>query len=293
MNPTGDVIAAGEAGGAMYMSRDGGATWTAGNSPSATWISSAMSASGSVVYALEYGGAMYVSRDFGSSWTRLAAAPGNAGWEAVTTSQDGQRVAAVVQNGALMLSSNGGATWRTAAMPDGQPTHWWRWIDGSADGRVLVAVAHTGDIFRSADAGATWQRLDAGAAENWYRVKVSADGSTIAVVANAFGGVSGTGIYVSRDGGANWTKGYSLVADYTFLAMSADGRTIAATYSNAGSAPGGAVRSTNGGTSFTRLGMPTGDSDWRAIAMSAGGDRVAAAAGGFNTQTSGRLYTGR
>jgi photosystem II stability/assembly factor-like uncharacterized protein len=216
----------------------------------------------------------------------------------VATSQDGQRVAAVVQNGAVFLSSNGGATWRTATMPDGLAAHWWRWIDSSADGRVLVAVAHTGDVFRSADAGTTWQRLTvtaggANVSETWYRVKLSSDGQTIAVVANSFGGAPGKGIYVSRDGGTTWTRGYSMTADYTFLAMSADGRTIAATYSDMGSAPGGALRSTDGGASFAPLAMPSRDTNWRAIAMSSAGDRAAAAAGGFNTQSSGLLYTGK
>jgi photosystem II stability/assembly factor-like uncharacterized protein len=257
-----------------------------------------MSATGSVIYALQYGGAMFSSRDFGNTWTRQADAPGSAGWEAVATSSDGQRVAAVVQNGPLMLSSDGGATWRTASMPDGQAAHWWRWIDNSTDGSVLVAVAHTGDIFRSTDAGASWQRVTVSVggrtvAETWYRVKLSADGQTIAVVANTFGGAPGTGVYVSRDGGASWTKGFSMTADYTFLAMSADGRTIAATFSDMGGSPGGALRSTDGGASFSRMGMPTSDTDWRAIAMSAAGDSIAAEAGGFNTQSTGMLYTGR
>ena len=83
-----------------------------------------------------------------------------------------------------------------------------------------------------------------------------------------------------------------MTADYAFLAMSADGRVIAATYSDMGGTPGGALRSADAGASFARLAMPNGDTNWRAIAMSATGGRVAAAAGGFNTQSSGRLYVG-
>ena len=144
-NPTGDVIVAGEAGGQMHVSRDGGATWVAGNSPTgSTWISSAMSASGDRIYAQQYGGAMYLSRDYGASWSALTNAGTGTGWEAVTSSQDGMHVAAVVQNGPVLVSSDGGASWRTPAMPDGQPNHWWRWIYSSSDGRLAVIDTRTG-----------------------------------------------------------------------------------------------------------------------------------------------------
>jgi hypothetical protein len=295
MNPAGDVIAVGEAGGTMHVSHDGGATWTTGNSGSATWISSAMSAAGDRIYALQYGGAMVLSRDYGANWTSVSAA-GTGGWEAVTTSPDGMRVAAVVQNGPLVLSSDGGASWHTAVMPDGQPDHWWRWIDSSSDGRVLVAVTHNSEVYRSTDYGSTWQwvTVTAGGAtvsDRWYRVKLSADGQTIAVVGNSFGGAPGTGIYVSHDGGATWTKGFSLVADYTFLAMSSDGQVIAASVSDTGSTQGRIMWSNDGGASFTALAMPGSNTNWRAIGMSAAGDRMAAAAGGFDTQSTGLLYT--
>jgi hypothetical protein len=207
-------------------------------------------------------------------------------------------VAAVVQNGPLVLSSNGGATWHAAAMPDGQANHWWRWIDCSSDCSAIVAVSQNQEIFRSGDYGATWHRVNvtlgsAPVAESWYRVQVSGDGQTIAVVANSFGGASGSGIYVSHDGGATWIRGFSLVADYTFLAVSSDGQRIAATMSDTGSVRGRVLLSTDGGASFNEVSVPGAITDWRAIVMSAAGDRLAAATGGFNTQTAGLLYTAR
>jgi photosystem II stability/assembly factor-like uncharacterized protein len=290
----GDVIAAGEAGGTMHVSHDGGTTWTTGNSTSATWIASAMSATGNRIYAAQYGGTIVESGDFGVTWSPLAA--GTGAWESVTTSQDGTRVAAVMQNGPLMLSGDGGATWHRATLPDGQANHWWRWISSSADGAILVAVSHDAQVFRSVNAGSSWQRLTVAvngtvANETWYRVKTSADGQTIAVVANTFGGAPGTGIYVSHDGGASWTKGFSLVADYTFLAMSSDGQRIAATVSNTGSTAGRVLLSLDGGATFAPLAMPGGDTDWRAVAMSSAGDRAVAATGAFNTGSTGLLYT--
>jgi photosystem II stability/assembly factor-like uncharacterized protein len=291
----GDVIAAGEAGGAMHVSHDGGMTWTSGNSASATWISNAMSATGNRIYALQYGGAMFESLDYGATWKQLSA--GTGAWESVTTSKDGTRVAAVIQNGPLVISNDGGSTWHRAAMPDGQANHWWRWISSSSDGSVLVAVSHDGQVFRSTNAGVSWTRLTVSvggvvANETWYRVKTSADGQTIAVVANTFGGAPGTGIYVSHDGGASWSKNFSLVADYTYLAMSSDGQRIAATVSNTGSTRGRVLMSFDGGSTFAQVPMPGSDTDWRAIAMSATGDHVAAATGAFNTGSTGLLYTG-
>jgi photosystem II stability/assembly factor-like uncharacterized protein len=200
-----------------------------------------------------------------------------------------------VQNGPLVLSSDGGGSWRRATLPDGQPNHWWRWVSSSADGHALVAVSHDAQAFRSSDYGSTWTRVtvDVGAGavnETWYRVATSADGQAIAVVANTFGGAPGTGIYVSHDGGTTWTKGDSLVADYTFLAMSADGQRIAATVSNTGSTRGRVLMSFDGGATFAEVPMPGNDSNWRAIAMSAAGDRLAAATGAFNTGSTGLLY---
>src|SRR5207248_8420581 len=137
---------------------------------------------------------------------------------------------------------------------------------------------------RSTNAGASWQALTmtingAVASETWYRVRSSADGQTIAVVANTFGGAPGTGIYVSHDGGATWSRNFNLVADYTYLAMSADGQRIAATVSNTGSTPGRVVMSFDGGATFVQLATPGSDTNWRAVAMSATGDRLAAATG--------------
>src|SRR5690242_15498820 len=43
-DPSGTILVAGEApSGRVHVSRDGGATWTAGNSPTGIWISSAVS----------------------------------------------------------------------------------------------------------------------------------------------------------------------------------------------------------------------------------------------------------
>ena len=297
------MIVAGEDGGLLHTSHDGGATWTAGNSTFATWISSASSAAGDRLYAVQYGGDLLASTNYGATWAVVSNNPlvhsaRGVAWEAVTTSQDGRRIAGVIQNGPLVLSSDSGATWHAATLPDAQANHWWRWIDCSSDCRVMVAVSQNQEVFRSGDYGASWQSVtlklgNSTVAESWYRVEVSDDGQTVASVANSFGGTSGSGIYVSHDSTSTWSRGFSLVADYTFLAMSSDGQRIAATISDTGSTAGRVLLSTDGGASFTPLSVPGAITDWRAVAMSAAGDRLAAVTGGFNTQTTGLLYTAR
>lgn len=302
-NASCDVLVAGEAGGQLHVSRDGGVTWTTGNSPSGTWISSAVSAGGEHLYAVQYGGGMYTSTDFGVTWQAIRTSPlvfnaSGVAFEAIAVSQDNQRVAAVIQDGPIVLSDDGGKTWRAAAMPDGQSRHWWRWIDSSADGRVIVAVSQNGEVFRSVDGGAQWQAVaivENGVAvtETWYRVKVSQDGRTVALVANTFGGAPGSGIHISRDSGTTWARTFTQVADYTFLAMSADGRVVAASVSDRGSAPGAILLSSDGGASFAPAPATPPETNWRAIVMSASGDRLSAATGGFSTQSAGRIYRAR
>jgi photosystem II stability/assembly factor-like uncharacterized protein len=293
MNSSGSVIVAGEAPGLLHVSTDGGATWNVGASPTGIWTSTATSSTGNRIYAVSYQGSMYMSTDEGATWTTLS--PATASWEGIATSADGTHVAAVAQQQQLMLSSDSGATWHNATITGGA-TQWWRGVAMSSDGSVLTAVSHAG-VFRSTDSGATWSLLSVAVGgtavtDNWYRVKMSADGQTIAIVGNTFSGAPGTGIYVSHDGGTTWTKGFDQVADYTFLAMSADGQWMGATMSDLNaSTPGKVVMSSDGGATFSTV-TPGVDTQWRAIALSADGSRAAVAAGAFNVPTAGLLYTG-
>jgi len=256
--------------------------------------------------AVQFQGGMYLSTDRGATWARVTDPLVSAAaeqFESVTMSRDGTRLAAVTRDGLLLLSSNSGGTWTRATLPATAEPKVFRGVDSSADGLVIVAASQGGDLFRSTDGGATFVRVPVvigtapatqQVAENWYRLKMSADGRTIAIAANGIESVApGSGIFVSRDGGATWTRGLTRTGDYTAIAMSDDGNTIAATISNTGTAtvtPGQVVRSTDGGATFQPLAMPAGTTDWRAIAMSFEGDRIAVAAGFFSTRESGPLY---
>ncbi|MGZ5269280.1 MAG: WD40/YVTN/BNR-like repeat-containing protein [Ramlibacter sp.] len=315
-NPTGQILLAGEAsGGLLNTSTDGGATWTTGNSVPGIWISSDMSADGSRMVAVQYqqqtaGSGMYMSVDKGVTWTQVVSplftGPGTS-FESVTMSADGMHIAAVIQQGRLVISNDAGATWTAATMPGVTSQNLaWRSVDSSADGQVIVAVSQDANAFISTNGGTTFAPLTVATGtpatqvfENWYRVKTSADGQTIALAANSFGGGPGTGVYVSHDRGATWVRGNTLTADYTELGVSDDGRTIVATVSNttvgtgatATHVPGRILRSVDGGATFTQLVAPGTSTDWRAIAISSDGNKMAAATGNFTTATAGQLYT--
>jgi photosystem II stability/assembly factor-like uncharacterized protein len=306
-NATGDVIVGGEAaGGFLRVSTDGGQTWKTPTSPPGIWISIDVSATGNRIVATQFGGNIYESTNLGDSWEQLTTADpaitlNSRFYESVTVSRDGTRIATAILNGQVYAFD--GTTWvagRNTA-DDTVLVDAFRAIDSSADGQRLVAVTQSQRIYFSNDFGATWTEgsvtLGDGTvvADTWYRVKMSANGQTIAVAGNSYGGAAGTGIYVSRDGGATWTQGHAGAANYTAITMSDDGRIIAATLSGG---PGDVLVSTDGGTSFSSVTAPADVSgnNWRAITMSAGGDKIALAAGQFDGSAAtaqGQLYTSR
>jgi hypothetical protein len=310
----GDVLVAGEAGGNLNTSVDGGVNWTAANAPNGIWISIDMTPSADRIFAVQYGGGMYFSSDRGSSWNQVVStSPGvnlaGQAYESVNVSADGQRVVAAVQNGPLYVSANGGQSWTvgTIGSPAAPISGWWRAVASSANGMVVIAVDHNGPVYRSVDGGLTWSPLNvtfagAGVTDRWYRLAMSDDGNVIAMAGNSVGGpAAGNGVYVSHDSGATWTRPFSLVADYSAIAMSPDGKIIGVTISNPNPSPdvpadtvprasGRVLRSTDGGASFSTLTLPGNDTDWRAIAMSADGNKLAAATGYYGG-VPGQLYT--
>jgi hypothetical protein len=287
----------------LFVSRDGGVTFTESTAPTGIWIASDVSGDGNRIAAVQFQGAgMYISVDRGQNFVQVTLPVGvanNAQFEGVTLSEDGTRVAAVIMNGPVIVGTvdaAGAVTWQaTAGLPATATS--WRSIDSSADGQTLVAVGQTPAAFISTNGGSTWTSLTAApVTQNWYRVKVSANGQTIAMAGNSFGGSNAAdGIYVSKDGGASFTQ-TGVAGDYSGIAMSSDGGVIAATVSNDNAGPGlGSVQlSTNGGTSFAALPVTVGgvaatETQWRSVTMSGDASRMAVAAGRFDANTTGQI----
>src|SRR5665213_2900426 len=174
--PTGDYI---------YLSTNGGATWTASiNAGIRFWDGIASSADGTKLAATvgTRGGAVgdiYTSTDGGATWTDRTSA-GTRSWEGIASSADGTKLVAVVYNGDIFTSVDSGATWtdRTSA-----GTRNWVSIASSADGTKLAADVYNGDIFTSADGGTTWNdETGAPTGALWIGIVSSSDGTTLLAI---------------------------------------------------------------------------------------------------------------
>ncbi|MGH7993500.1 MAG: hypothetical protein ACREDQ_08285, partial [Limisphaerales bacterium] len=201
---------------------------------------------------------------------------------------------------------------------------------------TLPASANPGDIVRLSGAGASGWKLaqNAGqsiignfssfanspwtmtlAANTWYGMASSTDGSRLAAVASV------NGIYTSVDSGITWNPNSVLAAQWRSIASSADGSKLVAAifgggvYTNSGmnwtivnsSAPSSAnwvsvASSANGSTLYAAVSggnvwmsnnsgaswsAVTGGGNWVSVACSADGTKFAAAAAGGGIQASG------
>jgi hypothetical protein len=296
-------MAAGAIPGPIGVSVDGGSTWSISGAPSGNWISIDMSLTGSRMVAVQYLGGMYRSTDSGASWSPVsggALATTNREYESITTSTDGLRIAAAIMNGEIQVSSDGGATW-TAARAAGTAAggaalvDQFRAIDSSADGLVVAAATQNGRLYVSTDGGATFTLRTVAVAgspvaDGWYRVAVSQDGNTIALAGNFVYTTTSTGIYVSRDRGATWTRGTTGGRTHSSISLSANGDVIGVTVSDDGAGgPGQVLVSTNGGLSFAPATTPAGETNWRAIAISGTANRAVLASGTFAARN-GNVY---
>lgn len=296
-DPLGSVLVAADIPGRLHVSLDAGATWDAGNSPTADWVSVAMNRTPSAsdplgafalqLVAVAYGGGMY--RYSGGTWTQVTDAAVNLNgreWESVNVDPGGGILAAIL-NGPIYYSTNAGFVAATAVGSTAPLVRGWRALASRA-----VAVSQDGEVWVSNDGGQTWLQRNvmiggAPVYNSWYRAAASADGNTIAVA-----GRYNSGLYLSRDRGLNWVQAASPVGDYTALAMSSDGQVVAATITNGSTAAttGSVQLSRDGGASFAPLAMPGTDTNWRAIAMAADAKLLAVAGGTFGS-VAGQLYT--
>lgn len=206
--------------GSIYLSQDGGASWTRAAAPAADWSWIAMNEEGSHLAAVASDTAIHVSTDYGRTWTATGspALP----WNGVHLSEDGRRIFATAY-GAVYRSLDGGATFAPVASLAGGD---WRAVSGSRDGERLVAVASffsesptLQGVYVSTDAGVTWTRRVGNG--NWSFAASSADGRRMAAIDN------GNNPWVSDDGGVSWTMRFSY-SNWSGLAVSGNGQVISA-----------------------------------------------------------------
>jgi hypothetical protein len=215
-------------------------------------------------------------------------------------------VAFVAGLGGLVTVVNLGCTQPWAA--GGYTPYGLQSIAASADGTKLVGVGGTyvgtqyswaSSVYASTDAGATWNVLTNAPTDLWVTVASSAEGSNLAAATGDAVGDGGFGqIYVSTNAGATWTRAVCPAHNWASLAFSADGTKLVAasrgSWSHGTNLVGGAIYiSQDSGGTWARSSAPS--LSWAAVASSAAGTILAAAAsGGYRTNgtyVGGAIYT--
>jgi photosystem II stability/assembly factor-like uncharacterized protein len=268
----------------VYLTADGGATW------SDTWGStagtpSAVSAGGGAVYVSTQKGVFHWS---GSGWvaatdstvknaTVLAAAP------LLTTT------AIVNGTGGIFRTTDGGATWTNAlSLGTSSPIQGLAWDPSNS----LIAYA-TGVqyVYRSTDGGASWSPCPSLGAQVIYNVAVDPVTPTNVYVSAALG------FFSSTNSGASWSGPYKANGSSVnaFVLDPGTPGTIWASGSTSGSASaitsGPLYKSTDSGQTWTSANSGLTDGPRALAAASAGSYWAAVGNGAFHSGDAGATWT--
>jgi len=266
----GSTIIASEQAAALYLSADGGITWTYAPFPVfAVAAAVTISSDGSRAAVAVPNGPIYISGKSlesmpfpGTNWAVSDAPITN--WSGIASSTDGSHVAAVVDGGGIYLSSDFGSN----LVPSLAPSNNWTAVASSADGSHLAATfqAGVGDtnggIYLSSNFGTNWSPANTPTNLAWFAVASSYDGTRLIAAA-------GDGIYVSIDSGTTWGP-VGGPTSALGIACSADGTRIVAA---AGAS--GMFVSFDGGTTWSAAALPV--QTLKAVASTASGTFLAGA----------------
>ena len=260
----GSTIAVTTYGDYIYISHDGGSTWTtATDAGQAYWNGLAMSADGKHIIAGAANYWLYRSDDGGATWNQISAREGY--FMSVAMSDDGTYITAVDNNGVLWISSDSGNSWTENDTFIGHE------IDDvamSGDGQYQILGINDfwiggGFLYMSSDYGNTWVQQGI-SAKVFTQVAISSDGAhETAITSDGY-------MYHSNDFGANW-PGLFEGAYGGGTALTAQGQTLFE------STAGNTFRSTDGGNTISTEGTLARSSS---MSISANGGVVVALSGG-------------
>jgi photosystem II stability/assembly factor-like uncharacterized protein len=195
-------------------------------------------------------------------------------WASIASSPDGNHLTATAISGTgatvfgtVYLSTDAGTNWTATDLPT---NYLWEAIATSADSSKLIVAGNLGPIYVSTNFGTTWTQAGIPSA-NWFSVAASVDGTNF--VAATFD----DGLFVSTNTGTDWsqiTNAPSTPAgNWHSVAFSANNKMVASAYGTP------FYLSTDCGASWSTSSAPTNFA-WQAVALSADGNNLAAAAYG-------------
>lgn len=233
------------------------------------------------------------------------------GWySSIASSADGSRLIAGVEDGGsgeegpLYVSDDYGTTWEDISETvASEIQHDWVSVDMSNNGQVMVAASdyaysliadeeYGGRVMVSENGGDTWADVTPhdegdGIINYWRHVVVSGDGGTLVALSDS----DYEHVYVSEDGGDNWTP--RLVDEdwgmdeWFSLAISDDGTKILFGGESWESGNGEAYLSEDSGATWDNVTPPTGFwEDNIEVVMNASGTKFGAAASGWDGEDS-------
>jgi hypothetical protein len=280
----GSNLIAGATGGPLYLSTNSGTTWTITYATNEYWASVASSADGTHLfasasfYSSSGPGGLYISTNSGATW--MTNNLPDLYWGSVASSADGLTLVAVAPGGAggvpgaggIFSTTNGGMSWTT------NNVNYMTGVAMSADGTKIFAIGSEQSL-RSTNSGMTWTKdtntpvLYSYESPSQY-IASSADGNKLVLAVTASGFGTPPQIYVSTNFGDTWSLSLTLSNELSYVASSANGNILVGV--PVGSGP--IFVSTNSGVTWTTNNSPT-NQEWGAVASSADGGKLSAAAG--------------
>jgi len=195
----GTTLVAGTSGGGVFRSTDHGMTWdrwVSGLDQAETVFSFAVN--GNDLFAGTNRG-VYLSTDHGANWT-----PANIGQDSLLVLSifvKDSNIFAGTMGGGMYRSSDYGTNWAPVSS-DMIPDSAWVWSIALMDNTMFAGTWGGVDgVYRSTDNGTTWVVVNNGLQEGGER-----DVNALAVLGQTLYAGTQMGIFVTEDGGNNWTS---------------------------------------------------------------------------------------
>jgi hypothetical protein len=253
---TPSIVYAGNAGGGVFKSVDGGVSWalaSAGITDLSVRALAIDPQTPTTLYAgTDQGGGVFKSMDGGNSWVALNSAPGVINTLAIDP-QTPTTLYAASEQGSILKSVDGGATFigSGAGLP-GFGTFKLITVDPTNSAILYTGEQSTG-LFKSLDGGNSWTAIDNGFTGTVNAQALIIDPQAPAILYAAATSAGGSGLFQSINGGGSWS-----LINSQFASQIGDGFSLAINPQNptmlyAGGFGAGVSQSVNGGANFTAV----------------------------------------